>query len=261
MIFRRRSLAIFLLLLLASCEFKLSPYVAKIPKQQKNSVTLQRIKTAEPSAPSDFKVAFLSDTHNYYERLGDAVKKINENGPYAFVIITGDITNFGLVDEYEMSIKEFNGLSFPYFVVVGNHDLLSNGKSIYERLFGETNFSFTYQNVLFVILNNNNWESSGRVPDLEWLRSQFISDSSPRRIIAAHVSPGDEERFSSQEIRNWEQIIQDYSVDYVMHGHNHNPGEEVRAGGTQITIGAPSKGSFYELIFSGGGVTHKKMSF
>ncbi len=256
-----RNFPVFIFLFCLGCEFKLSPYSAKIPKQEKNTVTLARVKASESSAGSDFKVAFLSDTHNYYDRLGDAVKKINGNGPYAFVIVTGDVTNFGLVDEFEASVKEFNGLSFPYFVVVGNHDLLSNGKTVYERLFGETDFSFTYKDVLFVILNNNNWESSGPVPDLEWLRGVFSADSSGRRIIAAHISPEDADRFTSDEVRNWEQIIQDFSVDYVMHGHNHNPGEATRGGGFQITIGAPSKGSYYELIFSGGGVTHQKISF
>lgn len=260
MIFRARFF-LFIFLCLFGCEFKLSPYVAKIPKQQKNSVTLQQIKSSEASASADFKVAFLSDTHNYYERLEDGVKKINANGPYAFVIITGDVTNYGLIDEFEASIREFNGLSFPYFVVVGNHDLLSNGKTIYERLFGATDFSFTYKDVLFVMLNNNNWESSGRIPDLTWLRNQFAADSSGRRIVSAHVSPGDEERFSVTEIQNWEDLIQEFSVDYVMHGHNHNPGEESQGGGTQITIGAPSKGTYYELIFSGGGVSHQKISF
>ena len=250
-----------LLLLFLSCEFRLSPYVATIPKQEKNAVTLKRLKETEASAPADFKVAFLSDTHNYYSRLSDAVKKINANGPYAFVIITGDITNFGLSEEFEMSVKEFNGLSFPYFVVVGNHDLLSNGKTVYERLFGVTDFSFTYKNVLFAILNNNNWESSGVIPDLAWLRSILATDSSGRRVVSVHVSPSDEDRFSSAEIRNWEEIMQDFSVDYVMHGHNHNPGEESAAGGTKITIGAPSKGVYYELNFSGGGVTHQKISY
>lgn len=259
--FFRRLWALLFIFSFTGCEFSLSPYVAKIPKQEKNAVTLQKIKSLESSAPADFKVAFLSDTHNYFDELGAAISKINENGPYAFVIITGDVTNFGLKDEFEASVREFNGLGSPYFVVVGNHDLLSNGKTVYERLFGETDFSFTYKDVLFVILNNNNWETAGPVPDLQWLRSILSADSSGRRIIAAHVSPGDEERFTSSEIRNWEQVIQDFSVDYVMHGHNHNPGEEVRAGGTQITVGSPSKGSYYELNFSGGGVSHKKISF
>lgn len=258
MILRR---ALLILFILQGCEFRLSPYAATVPKQQKNAVTLQRLKDTEATASADFKVAFLSDTHNYYSRLSEAVKKINDNGPYAFVIITGDITNFGLAEEFEMSVKEFNGLAAPYFVVVGNHDLLSNGRTVYERLFGVTDFSFTYKGVLFAILNNNNWESAGAVPDLAWLRSTLSADASARRIVAAHVSPSDEDRFSSSEIRNWEQLMQDFSVDYVMHGHNHNPGEETVAGGTKITIGAPSKGVYYELNFVGGGVSHKKVSY
>lgn len=256
-----RALSILCLIFISACEFKLSPYVAKIAKQEKNKVTLERLKASEASASSDFKVAFLSDTHNYYDRLEDAVKTINQNGPYAFVIITGDITNFGLVEEFEASIQEFNGLASPYLVVVGNHDLLSNGKSVYERLFGVSDFSFTYKDVLFVILNNNNWESAGAIPNLTWLRGVLSADSSGRRIIAAHVSPSDQDRFNEAEIQNWDDIIQNFSVDYVMHGHNHNPGEESRAGATQITIGAPSKGSYYELNFSGGGVTHQKISY
>lgn len=247
--------------ILLSCKYVSSPYTVEVPKLLQNNSALVRIAREEPSVPADFKIALISDTHNYYDELNDLVQKINERGPYSFVIIAGDITNDGLREEYLETRRILNKLNWPYLVVLGNHDCLANGVKIYKRLFGDIDFTLNYRDISFVLLNTNNWETSGAVPDYQFLESSLSSATGAFKVVVTHVPMNDEDRFTSDEIRRFEEIVQNNNVDYVIWGHNHNPGEATFAGADQITIGAPSKGSYYELIRSGGGLSHQKVDF
>lgn len=262
--YKSRSLLILGLLFIAvSCKFNVSPYTSDAPKLTLNDLNLRTIKALEAETPGDFKVAFISDTHNYYKELRKQISVINSSS-YAFVIVAGDITNLGLIEEFHEARKYLNTFKVPYFVAVGNHDLISNGRKIFKRLFGSENFHFVFHDVHFIIFNNNNWESPGLVPDMEWVE-QVLSESDPshKRVMIAHVSPEDADRFTPKEIGKWEDLMVRYNVDYFLNGHDHNPYEKSFGNGVKITIGAPSKRSFYELsITSGaGGISHQKISF
>lgn len=239
----------------------MSPYLANNPTLKLNHVNLERIKANESSTGPNFKVAVISDTHNYYDQFEKMVTTINGRGPYSFVIVSGDITNLGLIDEFDQSRKILNKLKFPYLVGLGNHDLLANGDIIFKKMFGESEFTLEYNNSLFVFFNNNNWESPGSAPDLEWVEAQLSGSAASHKILVAHVSPTDKDRFPKSQVDSWENMISTQQVDYFINGHDHNPGEKSFGGGTQVTVGAPSKGVFLELTFTSGGVTHQKISF
>lgn len=247
--------------LLAGCRFNVSPYSGATSNFKMNENNLNRIRTQEPGVPTTFKVALISDTHNYYDQLDKLISKLNQNGPYAFVIVTGDITNYGLIEEYHQTRRLLNRLHYPYLVVVGNHDLLGNGSDIYKKMFGPMDFDLVYKNVHFIFFNNNNWEAHGRVPDIIWVEGKLASSSSPHRVLVAHVSPSDPERFMADEITAWENLVTAQGVNYFINGHNHNPAENPFAAATQITIGAPSKNVYYDLTISPAGVSHQKMGF
>jgi Icc protein len=254
-------LIFFLFILVFSCRFKDSPYSAYAPELKKNSYHLELIKKQETSVGSNFKIALISDTHNYYENLSKLVEAINRNGPYSFTIVSGDLTNYGLYEEYDETLKRLDHLNYPYLVTIGNHDLLSNGSKVFGKMLGETDFSLIYKNVHFIFLNNNNWEAAGRIPNVPWLELTLASSPSPFRILIAHVPPNDTKRFSEQQISEWETLTTIHGINYIINGHNHNPATGNFGSANQITVGAPSKGSYFELIVSPGGITHKKISF
>lgn len=251
----------FLFISLDSCKYKLSTYTAETPEQKLNEVNLSRIRDAETSVGATFRIALVSDTHNYYKELDQLVKTINSRGPFSFVIISGDITNLGLLEEFEKTRDFLNEIKFPVLVAVGNHDLIANGDEIFPRMFGKSDFSFTYKNVDFIFFDNNNWENSGIAPDREWIEQQLNQSISPEKVLIAHVPPDDRDRFTDQQILEFENMIDNYNVSYFINGHNHNPGEAVFGNAVQITVGAPNKGSYYELQISPGGITHQKVNF
>jgi 3',5'-cyclic-AMP phosphodiesterase len=254
---------VFLASFVVACKFVVSPYIAETPKLKLNAVNLDRIKELEANTGNTFKVAFISDTHNYYNELEELVKKINADGTYSFVIITGDITNLGLISEYDEARRYFNKFKYPYLVVVGNHDLISNGDKIFDHMFGNENISFQFKNVQFILFNNNNWETGGRVPNTPWVEQQLIDTTAPLKVLVAHVSPSDKDRFTAEIIQEWENLMTVQGVNYFMHGHDHNDGVGSFGAATKITVGASSKRVYYELIIStlGPGITHKKITF
>lgn len=257
------SLNILLLFLcfLCGCKFKYSPYEVGYPELRSNEVNLAAIQRDENQFGTEYKIAFISDTHNYYEELDDLIKTINQRGPYSFVIVTGDLTNNGLLEEYQKTKEYLNDLNYPYLAIVGNHDLLSNGDRIFDKMFGKTNFNLVYKDLEFIFFNNNNWESPGVIPNIATVEDQLTVSISPFKILVAHVSPDDRDRFSKSEIENWERLVNSYRVDYFFNGHNHNPEEGSFATAKHITIGAPSKRTFFELIKDSNGLTHKEINY
>lgn len=229
-----------------------------VPKLELNIENLKRIKANENENPNEFRVAFLSDTHNHYKDLKKAIQYINSHGPYDFVIINGDTSIIGLSDEFLASKKYFEDLTAPFLVTIGNHDLLSNGGRIYDKIYSERNFSFTYKGVNFVLFDSNNWESEIKAPDLDYVQRTLKPSAN---ILISHVPLNDRDRFHEEEINDWVNLTTQYQIPYMFAGHNHNPNEEMFGNSLLITIGSPPKRTLWELRGVGGVVSHQKISF
>jgi 3',5'-cyclic AMP phosphodiesterase CpdA len=64
--------------------------------------------------------------------LSDCVEHINQLIPKPdLVLVTGDITNAGLKEEFEQAASLLNKLDAPYYVIPGNHDDRSNLLSVF----------------------------------------------------------------------------------------------------------------------------------
>jgi len=147
-------------------------------------------------ALGDERIRFVltGDSQRAYKDSEDLVKAINKLPEIDFVILAGDISDFGLYQEMEWVDQIFSKLYRPYFGVIGNHDLVANGEKTFKRMFGELDFSFLYKGVKFVCHNTNSRETSfsGKVPDMKWLQHQFLPENGVDAYVAiAHVPPGD----------------------------------------------------------------------
>src|SRR5688500_3569230 len=82
----------------------------------KNLVKLQS------SVPDDtLTIVFAGDSQQFYDEVDLFVRKVNEIEGIDFTIIAGDISDFGLLQEFEWITERLNGLKKPYFGVIGNH--------------------------------------------------------------------------------------------------------------------------------------------
>ena len=248
------------LLLFVSCgKFIFSPYLVDVKPENTNLKNLSLLLQASESmgAHNNFSVVVISDTHDYYDSLKEQVRYINKNMSPDFVFITGDMSNVGMVDEFKKTKSILSKLKVPYLVTSGNHDLLIDGEYIFEKMFGADTYSFTYKGTRFVALNNNNWESKRAVPNISWIRSQIETNIDDRVILFAHIPYNDEERFSPNMIKTWEDLFLDYKVDYYINGHDHNTRVTKISDTKQITVGSSSKNVLLKLIFNNDGVSHE----
>jgi 3',5'-cyclic-AMP phosphodiesterase len=143
--------------------------------------------------PSDdtITIAFVGDSQRFYDELHDFVDTVNRTPAIDFVLLAGDISDFGLLQEFEWIHELLTTMNKPYIGVIGNHDVLAKGDEVFERMYGPLNFSFYYKGVKFVAHNTNGKEfTTGNVPDMDWLRNEFQANDSVEYLIpVSHIPP------------------------------------------------------------------------
>ena len=173
--------------------------------QNLNAKNLKRLL----EAPADDTIRFVlsGDSQREYISSEKFVRTVNGLKGIDFVVLAGDISDFGLLREMEWVNEIFSKLNVPYIGVIGNHDLVANGERVFKRMFGELNFSFVYQGVKFVCHNTNSREVAfnGSVPDMPWLKGQMAPQEGVNAYITvAHVPPenGDFDNALAEEYIN-----------------------------------------------------------
>lgn len=178
----------------------------------------------------DFKFAHVSDTHignaTAAEDLSRTVKSINKDSSISFVVITGDITEFGADEEIIQAKKILDSLSKPWHIIPGNHDAnwSESGSNTFKKVFGAETFSFTHNNFLFLgtASGPNMRMSPGQVPreHLVWLDSALTHMKDPAMpIIFLNHYPQD------SSLNNWFDVIdrlKKRNIQLILCGHGHS---------------------------------------
>ncbi|PIB39518.1 beta-galactosidase [Maribacter sp. 4G9] len=119
----------------------------------------------------DFTFAIISDL-NGGERSGvysAAVEQLNALDP-TFVLSVGDLIDGGTEDTLQLA-KEWDSfenrtskLKMPFFHLGGNHDLTNpTMRSIWKQRFGPRYYHFLYDNVLFLMMDSEDYEEQRMV--------------------------------------------------------------------------------------------------
>jgi 3',5'-cyclic-AMP phosphodiesterase len=224
----KNKLFIFTLVLTAitACDemFDYSPYAIDFSEENRN-VNQKNIEKLILHEPDDtLTIAFTGDTHRFFDQTDEFVKKVNQNPAIDLVIHVGDMADFGLPKQYTWGNSYLLKLNFPYFVVVGNHDLVGNGLTAYTEMFGALNFSFIYDSLKFIFINTNGLEFkfNGEVPDVQWLDAQLRpSTDFTKAIIILHIPPMDRDFDSSLEETFRKTLAFHNNVLFTVHGHLH----------------------------------------
>jgi len=212
------------LLLLQSCSdyLEFSPYVIDVDRQDLTEKELVKISNKNTSSFFPFSFVVLSDTHAYYRDLQDVIPYVNRYENLSFVLIAGDLTDLGLLKEYEKGNDLFKKFKVPYMTVIGNHDALSNGKHIYREMYGEYNYSFEFNNVKFIFFNSNKQEFNENVPDFDWLQNQLTDVAGFQHVIMmSHISIMNS-IFSDEKRTRFFELVSNSDVSLVINGHGHN---------------------------------------
>lgn len=265
-------IALVVFLFLSGCDnpVSYSPFEVNVAKEFRNTTqkNLQRIAALDTTGSPPFKIALISDPHYHYDKLKDALTDINSKSDIAFIIVTGDLTENGLQKEFELFHRFMADSRKPYVTVIGNHDYLSNGGKIYQQMFGPLNYSFTFQNVKFVMWDNVLWESN-KVPDWNWFEHSIAAELQggtglekyDHVIPFSHIPPFDGQLSANAE--SFHQLLRDNKITTSIHGHRHtySSWELYGDGINYVTVGSPQHRSYAQLAVTLGEIVVDKIEY
>lgn len=246
-----------LLLCLVSCkkyiQFSLNEVRLDDSEKKLNQKNILKLQSATPK-PS-FKFIVIGDSQRFYEELDDFVANVNQRNDIAFVVLNGDITDFGLNKEYKWISRELAKLKSPYVAVIGNHDMLANGSKVYQEMFGPENFSFDYGQHKFICLNSNSRERGfdGSLPGLNWLEAELADLSKYQNaFVLSHVAPFHEDFDKTLAKPYHSLLVGTQKIRLSIHGHDHNysVGYPYGPGLEYLVAGSVSKHSYVVVSVS-----------
>jgi len=220
------------------------------------------------------KIAHISDLHYskswmfLHDMLDRCIAMVNEENPDV-VIVTGDVTDYGLRDEFEGVRKELDRIESPYLIVPGNHDSRHEGYRKFEELFGKRFFTKDIGDYRFIGLDSSEPDiDEGHIgrAQLEWLRQQL----SPRSIVFLHhhlvpIPYTGRERNVLADAGEVLKILDLHDVPLVLSGHKHVPwvwnvnGTVVSTAGTVSCERTGSSQSFDIIEMKEGNITVEKI--
>lgn len=178
----------------------------------------------------EFKFAHVSDTHigsaNADEDLRRTVFNINNDSSLSFVILSGDITDFGSDAELQLAKTILDSINKPWYIIPGNHDAnwSESGTNSFKKLFGSETFKFVWNGYLFIgiVCGPNMRMSPGQVSreNIVWLDSTLsnLPDKNIPIIFVNHY-PQD------TALNNWYEVIdllKKRNTQLIICGHGHS---------------------------------------
>jgi len=177
-----------------------------------------------------FQFAFVTDTHignpTAAEDLRRTVQDINANQNLAFVVLTGDITEFGSDEELILAKQILDSLNKPYHIISGNHDSnwSESGSNSFRTVFGRETFAFMHGGYLFTGTSSgpNMRMGPGQVPrenivQLDSVLTHLPDPNTPVIYLNHYPQTADQ--------NNWYEALdrlKKRNVQLLLCGHGHN---------------------------------------
>ena len=208
--------------LLFSCKkFMYHPEEVRPNAKNLNAINIQKLETLTPK--TSYKFIMTGDTQGFYDEMEDFVSQVNGMNDISFVLLNGDLVDYGWNNEFNWAADKLKKLRVPFITAIGNHDMLGNGRKIYQQMFGVENFTFNYGTSRFICLNTNSRETGydGTIPDVNWLTNE-LKDTTPRNIfILSHVPPFSDDFLRSNEYGYRVLLRSNPHTRLCLHGHEH----------------------------------------
>lgn len=176
-----------------------------------------------------FRFVMLSDTHigneTAAEDLERSIRDINAQPGIAFVMISGDITEFGADKEIMLAKSIFDQLKVPWYIIPGNHDSnwSESGCNTFKKVFGAETFAMEYHGILFLGTGcgPSMRMGPGQIPreHIVWLDQQLKAHPDKNQpVIFVNHYPQD------STLNNWYETLDRFrgrNLKAVICGHGH----------------------------------------
>lgn len=175
------------------------------------------------------KFAYLADLHvsevaANVEDLRNSIADINNLKGVDFVILAGDITEFGSDEEILLAKSVIDELKVPYYIVAGNHDSKwsESGCNTFSTVFGYEHFNFNFKGFQFIGTNSgpNMRMAPALVPreSIVWLDSLTLALPKGVPVIFVNHYPLDAGMSNFQTVIDLLKRV-NIQVSFCGHGH------------------------------------------
>ncbi len=247
---KKKLLILFLILIIISGYF----VYKNLPKEVESFFGDDKKNQEEITGESDFSFIVCGDSHSNEEVYKKIIQKANEE-QVDFLVDLGDITRVGAESEFIDFKFLVNSLKIPYYIVIGNHDVL-NGDELFNNYFGYTYYSWDKSGVHFVVLDDVTDENAFSEEQLNWLENDLNSYKEKSVFIFVHKPPkcpfvtSELLKFKGEEaderIERFFNIANKNNVDKIYSGHIHNHLNYPQSG-VSITITGGAGGPIHNI--------------
>jgi len=181
----------------------------------------------------EVRFAWLSDTHigspTGAADLAAAVGEINAEREIQFVLLSGDITEFGSNRQLQLAKSILDSLRKPYHIIPGNHDTKwsESGGTAFPAIWGSEHFAFDAGEYRFIGIHqgprmkmaDGHWAPE----DLRWVDSVLAAMPHNQPFFVVTHYPVD------SSIANWYELlvrVKQYNLQAILVGHGHSNREE-----------------------------------
>lgn len=181
------------------------------------------------------KIAHISDIHcnkgtDFNEKIYDKAAKMVNKLDADFVFISGDLTTWGLLEEYELAKEKLKQINGRIIIVPGNHDERNLGWRLFPEFFGDTDFVHDFDEIKLVGLASSEPDKdSGRLGrSRHKLIENAIKKDSKNTFIGFHhhvlpVPNSGRETNIIEDAGETLNIILKNETPLVLMGHRHVP--------------------------------------
>ncbi len=152
-----------------------------------------KIQSALPEKASGQPVVILGDNRNGYDTFATIITQVNGLKPI-FVIDNGDLVFSGKPNQYRLFDQMISGIATTVCTTLGNHDIRSNGRDIYTRLYGPPYYSFDSGKTHYIFLDSSRgYAEPEAIPadQYAWLERDLQRAQGQNIVVISHVPPTD----------------------------------------------------------------------
>ena len=181
------------------------------------------------------KIVQISDIHvgsQFREEIFDnVVDEVNDLGPSA-ILVTGDLTNEGLMKEYEKCKAKFSKFEAEKIITIsGNHDYRNTGYLLFKKFFPFETVNELDDNTVLITLGTARPDrDEGEVGYRQnlWLERTLKKYEKKNKIVAMHhhlvgVPDTGTDRITVIDAGDVLRTALSGKVDLVLCGHKHRP--------------------------------------
>jgi len=163
-----------------------------------------------------------SDSHQNYSDLSKVIRHM-EQMQVDFAVYTGDATDFGSRDEFEVFHAFLKDATYPTYIVPGNHDLTTTGRALYKKIYGPENRELTTSIGKMIFFNNNPLEVLPEKLNYDFLtQAVAAANAADPLFIFQHQDPQNKLGFSDADTTLYNNTMTGFAGSvYVFHGHLH----------------------------------------